>query len=166
MPWTSPLIQAARQGDTIRIAQLAAAGADLDEPGGVNGWTPLMHAVHKDQLGSARTLIEAGADINALSPRGETALMMAAGYGDTEMVALLLDRGADPYLEDQRGATALAAAAGGTSDIDLFTIGRCRTDTVKVLIERDPELRSRVDPWSLRAARWSGCKDVLTLLQK
>ena len=46
-PPLSPLIGAARDGDTARIAELVRAGANVNERGGVNDWTPLMHAVHE-----------------------------------------------------------------------------------------------------------------------
>src|SRR5277367_1242945 len=75
----SPLIAAARDGDATRIAQLVAAGADVNQRGGVNDWTPLMHAVHKNQPAAVRALIDAGADINATAgARGhDTALSLA-----------------------------------------------------------------------------------------
>jgi ankyrin repeat protein len=40
-----------------------------------------------------------------------TLLMWAAGYGNTETVAMLIDHGADPTLVDDRGKTALIMAA-------------------------------------------------------
>src|SRR5258708_3394493 len=75
------VIVAARNGDAAQIRALAARGADVNERAGVNGWTPLEHAIHKNQLGSVQALLDAGADPNAASPGGMTPLIMAAGYG-------------------------------------------------------------------------------------
>jgi ankyrin repeat protein len=95
-PPISPLIAAARQGDTVSIAALIQSGADVNQRGGVNNWTPLMHAVHKNQAVSVRALIDAGADVNlAAGARGrDTALRLAEIDGDTEIVKLLRTHGA------------------------------------------------------------------------
>src|SRR5258706_11857103 len=86
-PPLSPLIGAAREGDTARIAELVKAGANVNERGGVNDWTPLMHAVHKNQTASVRALIDAGADLNATAgARGrDTALRLAEPQGETQI---------------------------------------------------------------------------------
>jgi ankyrin repeat protein len=117
----SPIIGAAREGDTARITELAKAGADVNVRGGVNSWTPLLHAIHKNQIGSVRALLDAGADVNAPGGGGATPLVMAAGYGYTDIVKLLLGRGA------RNSGEALSAAVTGTSDIDRFTVGQCQT---------------------------------------
>src|SRR6058998_2152044 len=91
-----------------------------------------MHAIHKGQKGSVQALVAAGADVNAKSGKGITALIMAAGYGYGDIVQLLLDKGADPYAETSDGDNALAAAVGGVPDIDKFTVGKCQTETVEV----------------------------------
>ena len=49
----TPLTRAAEPGDTTRIRSLLNSGSDPDLPGGgSNGWTPLLHAVHRGQLSS------------------------------------------------------------------------------------------------------------------
>jgi hypothetical protein len=92
----SPLIAAARDGDSMQVAQLAASGADVNQRGGVNDWTPLMHAVHKNQLAAVRALLDAGADINATAgARGrDTALSLAVVQNEPEIAALLRAHGA------------------------------------------------------------------------
>ena len=89
-----PLVRAAREGDVATIATLLKAGAAVDARAGVNGWTPLQHAIHKNQAAAVKALLAAGADANAgSSPKsslyasGVTPLMMAAGYGQLEVVA-------------------------------------------------------------------------------
>jgi ankyrin repeat protein len=143
----NPLISAARSGNVERIRELVRSGADPNERGGVNDWTPLMHAVHKAQHGSAKALLAVGADPNAFGG-DSTPLIMAAGYGDAEMVRLLLDGGAKPRITSRQGVSALAAAISGTPDIDNFTVGRCQTTTVKLLLDRDPSLQLSGDSWS------------------
>src|SRR5262249_30829295 len=129
-----PLVVAAREGRADRIATLAKQGADPNEQAGVNGWTPLMHAIHKNQKGSVIALLDAGADVNARGRGGETPLMMAAGYGYTDIVNALLDRGADARVEMSDGSNALTFAVVGANDIDRFTVADCQGPTVKALL--------------------------------
>lgn len=49
-------------------------------------------------------------DIDLLSDEGDTALLIAAQRGNTELVKLLLQHGADPKVENQQGLTPLIAA--------------------------------------------------------
>jgi ankyrin repeat protein len=52
-----------------------------------------------DWKGMAKTLIAAGANVNAQDKNGITALMLAKATGQQETVAMLLEAGADPNLE-------------------------------------------------------------------
>ena len=139
---TTPLIGAARTGDVAAIQSLIAHGADPGERGGVNGWPPLMHAVHKNQIASVAALLDAGADPNERATGGSTALLMAAGYGATDIVRLLLAHGADPRIKDHSGRSPLAMAASGVGDIDKFTLGHCQAATVKVLLDAAPDMKA------------------------
>lgn len=139
----SPLIRAARSGDLGEIRRLIDAGADPDQPSGINAWTPLLHAIHTNQYGSVAALLDEGADVNRAAPHGITPPMMAAGYGQTRIVELLLDRGADPYATTVHGITALDLAMLGTTDIDAFTALRCQTETVNAIRRRAPRLEPR-----------------------
>ena len=165
----NPLIGAARSGDTQTIVKLLGAGADANQRWGVNGWTPLMHAIHKNQKASVEALLAGGADPNARGNQGITALMMAAGYGYAGMVQLLLDKGADPYAETADGDNALVMAVGGVPDIDKFTVGKCQAQTVAALLKKAPDLTLK-DNLHGRAARLSahtgGCTDVLGLIEQ
>jgi ankyrin repeat protein len=165
----NPLIGAARSGDVPAIQALLAKGADPNQRWGVNHWTPLMHAIHKNQKGSVAALIAGGADLNARCGDGISALMMAAGYGYVDIVQLLLDHGADPYAETADGNNALTAAVGGVPDIDKFTVGKCQTGTVAALLKKAPDLRIKDTAYG-RAARLAahaaGCADVLSLIER
>src|SRR5262249_45138655 len=138
---TTPLIAASRTGDVKAIRTLIAHGADPGERGGVNGWPPLMHAVHKNQQAAVKALLEGGADPNERAIGGSTALLMAAGYGATGIVRLLLENGADPHIRDRNGDSALTLAVSGVPDIDKFTVGACQSETVKALIDAAPDLK-------------------------
>ena len=95
-PPLTPLIVAAREGDTARMDELIQSGADVNERGGVNDWTPLMHAVHKNQIASVRALLAARADVNltAGAEGRDTALRLAEADGYAEITILLRNHGA------------------------------------------------------------------------
>ena len=152
----TPLANAARAGDVAAIHQLISRGADPNEIRGQNNWTPLLHAIHTGQIGSVNALLDGGADINRLSGDGITPLMMAAGYGYTDIVQLLLKRGANPRVADHSGFRAVDIAAAGVADIDRFTLFQCQDETVRLLRDADPTLHmnSKVATW----ARAKRCK--------
>ena len=60
------------------------------------GFTPLLFAARMGDLGSARLLVAAGADVNDLTPAGSSTLAVAALSGHGDVAALLLEHGADP----------------------------------------------------------------------
>src|SRR5580700_6514332 len=95
-PPITPLISAAREGDTARLSELIHSGEDVNQRGGVNDWTPLMHAVHKNQIAAVRVLIDAGADIDltAGARGGDTALKLAIFQNHPEIAAVLREHGA------------------------------------------------------------------------
>ncbi len=59
---------------------------------------------------SVQTLLELGVNIETKSSCGSTALMVAAAWGECEVVCLLLSRGANTIERDNRGDTALDIA--------------------------------------------------------
>jgi len=161
------LIQAARDGRTDLIPMLVNQGADPNQRAGVNGWTPLMHAIHKNQKASVTALLDAGADVNGRGTDGSTALMMAAGYGYTGIVNLLLDRGADAHIQMSDGMNALTFAVLGANDIDRFTAVDCQGLTIKALIDRVPDLKLQGSARVLRtvaSAKLKSCAGFAQLL--
>jgi uncharacterized protein len=74
---------------------------------------PLMIAAKYGDLTSVRRLLKAGADANARSPMGNTALHFAAGHGHLQVVEALLDAHADANASDPNGYTPLHAAVHG-----------------------------------------------------
>ena len=89
------------------------------------GWTALMRAVERKDEALVRTLLSAGADVNAASRRpadlkpedfpslefGETPLMVAAAKGHLSLVQTLLAAGADVNAQGNNGMSALMLAA-------------------------------------------------------
>jgi ankyrin repeat protein len=70
------------------------------------------------QRRAAELLLTRGADANARTSDGTTALMMAAGLGDAEYVERLLAAGADPSARNNDGETAVdRAGRGGFAEI-------------------------------------------------
>ena len=71
----------------------------------------IIQAVFDGDIDEVRTLIQAGADVNARSiDHGTTPLMQAAADGRMDLVDLLLASGADPMEYDENGNTALHEA--------------------------------------------------------
>ena len=160
----TPLASAARNGMIDAIELLLARGADPHRGCGVNGWTPLQHALHKDQLAAAQRLL---AVCSPPSPELDDALFMAAGYAQTAAVAALLEHGANPHKDFGDGANALSNAVSGAFDID-FSFRGCaeHTATVRTLVnDSDVKLRGSVGIAARRAAVRRNCTEMLSLLK-
>lgn len=154
------LFAAAREGRADLIADLVAQGADVnahhpkycDHGVFLDGFTPLMWAVASPRSNAAtvNALLDAGADIFAVSDGEVSALWYASGGGsgypltpenlkgldeghpfrdwgggDAERLRLILDAGADPNEAADNGRTAVGEAA---------RVGD--PDRLKLLIER------------------------------
>jgi uncharacterized protein len=167
--WT-PLMFAARRGETDMMTALIDAGADLNRHDGRNQWTPLLHALHKEQRQAALLLVARGADPNQAGGGGETPLMFAALDNDTVMVRTLLAHGARADRRTASGETALdiAVAGGAFGDpTDRPLLGGCYPETVRLLVAAAPELRLRDGFGSLTARWWArlkGCRESLALV--
>lgn len=88
----SALMMAALRGHIPLATRLIERGASIDK----TGWAPLHYAASGPSTPMVKLLLDKGAAIEAASPNGSTALMMAAGYGPEPSVDALLARGADP----------------------------------------------------------------------
>ena len=106
------------------VKTLTRFGADVNLPIGGH-LTPLMLAVDQSSLMStckesvnakmaiAKSLIQAGADVNRTDQYGQTALMRIAYSGCEQMGTLLIKAGADVNQVDMYGTHALINAAKG-----------------------------------------------------
>jgi ankyrin repeat protein len=88
--------------------------------GGRNDFPPLVFLARGDKgehPEKIEILLEYGAAVDALGPKGQTALHLAASAGYLKVMKLLLDHGANPELRDRDGKTALSLArAAGKAD--------------------------------------------------
>lgn len=123
---TTPLIRAAKAGDTTVIALLLENGADVKLTTR-NGVDAIMAAAglgtnesdgvgrkktEKEAIESIDLLLKAGGDINAVDSKGQTALHGAAQKGWDQIVQYLADHGAKLDVKDKKGLTPLDAALG------------------------------------------------------
>ena len=103
-PGKTRLMDAAHRGDKASVEAALAAGDRLTDVD-ASGWTPLMYAASSYGDSVVSEILEAGADVNARSKRGETALMASAARGVVDQD--LLDAGADVNAVNDAGMTAL-----------------------------------------------------------
>jgi uncharacterized protein len=123
---TTPLIRAAKAGDTAAIKLLLAHGASPSLPNSL-GITPLMAAAglgsddidtrgkyvtQQAAIDSIALLLAAGANIDAVDNRGQSALHGAAYRGWNDVVKYLAAHHADLYLKDARGFLPVDTALG------------------------------------------------------
>jgi ankyrin repeat protein len=89
-----------------RTPVTAPAGQQVEEF--ASGWmTPLMFAAREGDVDSARLLLDAGADVNALAGDGKNALAVAIFTGGYDVASFLVDRHADVNQADTQRFTPL-----------------------------------------------------------
>lgn len=94
---------AAYKGRLPFVKRLVEAGADVN----LYGWPPLIYASFSGHAAVVDYLLTKGAEVNATTANGSTALLFAARFGHQEVVELLLRNKADPNIANERGATAI-----------------------------------------------------------
>lgn len=127
----SALEVALSNGQFFAARALIEAGAKVNVGGGPERLTPLMVCATQLQpqrrlsqlangptpLVIAEELIKRGANVNAASRDGVTALMIAAGQNNAPMIGLLLRAGADPKMKSLGGKTALDIATDAGNEV-------------------------------------------------
>jgi ankyrin repeat protein len=71
-----------------------------------NGFTRLMTAVNRYDIGAVRSLVEAGADVNKINTNGQNVLMMACYNDDFDIVKYFIGLNFDLDVKDYHGKTA------------------------------------------------------------
>ena len=117
---------AAFQDDVEMAKLLIAAEANVKAKIRIGGTTPLALASKNGSAEMIETLVDAGADVHALTSNGTTHLMSAALSGSAAAVSALLDHGAFVNArESTNGQTAL-----------MFAAWENRPEVIRVLAER------------------------------
>ena len=121
-----------------------------------HGFTALALATAAGRSLSAKTLIEARANVNATDKYGKTPLMWAAAAGNEKLATLLCKSGADLSIQDLSGWDAIFAAAHG---------GHTRLMTVWLLKKgADPDRSTADGTTALMAAAQAGKTGAIQLL--
>jgi len=142
----TPLAIAIIEDQYKAAVALIEAGAPVDSAVGDAGLTPLMLAAGKeprrltlgagisrvekidpkepDTLLITRVLIDKGANVNAVSKSGVTALLLAAAHNNPPIVGLLAEAGADRNFRNPDGKTAsdVAQQNGNTAVVSLLRL--------------------------------------------
>jgi len=124
-PGKTRLMDAAYSGDEAAF-QAALASGDKVTDVDVSGWTPLMYSVGVYGASGTIEILKAGADINARSKRGETALMAAAATGMADED--LIHAGADVSAANDVGMTALMLLAQRGDPDEIATMLKAGAD--------------------------------------
>lgn len=115
----APLLNAILCHDIDAVAASLAGGAD---PNAIdtNGMTMLMYAAYTNSVESARLLLDHGANVNAATPDGTTALHYTQEnpWGSPGVIAVLLEHGADPNAAGDDQMAALWLAAGNPRGVE------------------------------------------------
>jgi len=115
----TPIITCAGSGSADAVRLLIARGGDVNAKEPSQNQTALMWAASERHPNVVRTLIEHGADLQARTRKGFTALHFAAREGDIESAQLLLAAGLDVNIlaqsetEEKAGSTAESGYRGG-----------------------------------------------------
>jgi ankyrin repeat protein len=122
------LMWASAQGHVAMMRLLIESGADVNAKSAFQKWerqltaeprekwlpqgvlTPLFFATRQGCVECARTLVDAGADVNAVDQEGASLLVTSLINGHYDVAALLLERGTNPNVADETGRTPLYAA--------------------------------------------------------
>jgi uncharacterized protein len=147
---TTPLLRAAKAGDTPAIKLLLEKGANAKAAtrNGVNG---IMMAANvatreedmtgrnktpKDAIDTITLLLAAGTDINGVDNQGRTAAHGAAMWGLTDVIKFLHANGARLDIKDKRGLTALDHATGLAGGFGFGgSASVAHDDTAKAIVE-------------------------------
>jgi ankyrin repeat protein len=123
------LMWAAAEGHPAMLERLIEAGADVNAVSTIDQWerqntdeprakwlppggmTALLLAARENCTGCIAVLAEGGADLNAVSAEGISAVVLALINGHYDTAIALLETGTDPNLYDYTGRGAVYAAA-------------------------------------------------------
>ncbi len=123
---------AAYTGKLQFVQRLVEAGAEVN----FYGWSPLTYAAYNGHTAIVDYLLKrGGAEINARTENGSTALFFVARFGHIEVIKLLLKNKADPTLANENGDTAIdwALKSDNTDIADLLRAAGGRSGKALVI---------------------------------
>jgi ankyrin repeat protein len=139
------LVDAIKSGD--RAAAMAMIGhADVNKPES-NGTTPLIWAVHKDDVELVDRLIKNHANVSATNNYGASALSEAAILGNVDILEKLLKAGAHVDFPNADGQTALMIIAR-TANVE----------AAKVLLRHGADVNKREKWLGQTALMWAAAQ--------
>ena len=149
------LLLAFENNQIVEVTKILQKPLDPNSEGAHTHPPPMHHAAIEGHLEVVHLLLEAGADENAASTDGATALMVAAFRGHLEVVRVLLEAGADKHAATHDGETALVVAAY-----------QGHLEVVRLLLEAeaDPNMATEDGLTALIAAAINGHLEVVRLL--
>ncbi len=104
-------------GNIDAVEQHIKAGTNLNTKEPLGGSTPLISAITFNHTEIAKSLINAGADLEIQNNDGSSPLHVAAFFCRVELVQLLVDAKVDQSKKNKFGATALEIISGPFDDI-------------------------------------------------
>mmetsp|Transcript_21604 Transcript_21604/g.52005 ORF Transcript_21604/g.52005 Transcript_21604/m.52005 type:complete len:288 (-) Transcript_21604:1661-2524(-) len=107
------LWMASRNGEVGEVRELIEHGAEIEERGSPDWYTPLLATAHCGQREVARVLLELGADISVVDKWGMTPLHVASLQGHDDVALVLLEHGAKISAQDNYGEMPLHSASTG-----------------------------------------------------
>src|SRR5262245_12267432 len=119
---SSPVADAAQQGDRDAVSALLKQAADVNAAQG-DGMTALHWAAMKNDAELAHTLLYAGANVRAKTRIGEyTPLVLAARNGNASVMPAFIEAGAEVNSKTSNGTTPLmfAAASGNAGAVAIL----------------------------------------------
>src|SRR5262249_21889796 len=127
---TTPLMEAAKEGQTPVVKYLLSQKAQVEASDRVSHETALWVAKNYDCV---KALLEAKADVNTANVDGETVLMHWLEQGDRDserVIRLLISKGADVNCMAEAGETGLmrAVGAGNAAIVRLLLEKSARVD--------------------------------------
>lgn len=104
---TPVLSLAVRERHLEMVSLLLASGADVNATSKDRNYTALMDAAQIGEVKIVQLLLKNNADPNTQSKDGQTALILAVGRQDVDVIESLLQSGGDYSLKDGMGMSAL-----------------------------------------------------------
>lgn len=126
-----PIHDAARRANGVVIQRLLSTAPELRDLKTAQGSQPIHLAAMNPDTSALRTLIAAGAKVNARDNEGATPLHMAAYASRAIHAQLLLEAGADPMAKTDNGRDPTAMARKVKADeaagvISLWILKGCK----------------------------------------